>query len=86
MSILNYDDFLSQQSHTSLTKLLSTNLLRCYKATIENAWTEADLYYKYAKKCGDAIERMTNQEVDLHEVLMNQLDLERHKRNIKFDK
>lgn len=83
--ILNYDDFLAKQSHTSLTKLLSTNLLRSYTATIENDWSAADLYYKYAEKCGEAIEKMTKQKVDLHEVLINQLDLENHKRNIKFD-
>lgn len=86
MSILNYDDFLSKQSHTSLTKLLSTNLLKSYTATIENDWSAADLYYKYAEKCGKALENMTKQEVNLHDVLMNQLDLENHKRNIKFYK
>lgn len=84
MSILNYDDFLSQQSHTSLTKLLSMNLLRSYKATIENDWSAADLYKKYAQKCARAIENMTGREVDVVEILKNQLDLENHKRNIKF--
>lgn len=84
--IKDYDDFLDQQSHTSLTKLLSMNLLRCYFATVENDWSAADLYMDYVNRIKKAIEKMCGYEINVEEILKNQLDIENHKRLINFEK
>lgn len=84
MFIKDYDEFLEKQSHTSLTKLLSINLLRYQNALIENDWSAADLHYKYVEKCKKAVENMCKYEVDPEEILKNQLDIEKHKRTINL--